>query len=345
MPGGALDLYRKAPRDLTESTLSGAAVSVVTVITALILFFSEWRLYSSVKRETEMKIDGSLGTAAKMQINLDITFPKLPCEVVGLDATDAMGSHEVDIHGNMFKDRQSKAGEYLGREEMKGTALSSFASLSRHHAFQRDDTSTAKIKEALANGEGCRVWGFVRVNRVPGNIHIDTHSYNHMFGSFFSDWSSMDVSHRVNHLSFGDDADVLHVKQRFPDTGIIRPLDGVVHDAPTPQRDLFDSSIFEYYVKVVPTTYVDLNGNTSSVFQFTAASNLVKSAQMPSLYIRYDVSAVSVIYKETKRSFVEFFVSVCAIVGGLFTVAGIFDGLLHAGVLAIAKKAQLGKLG
>merc|ERR1712196_355247 len=47
---------------------------------------------------------------------------------------------------------------------------------------------------------------------------------------------------------------------------------------------------------------------------------------------------------ETKRSFVEFFVSVCAIVGGLFTVAGIFDGLLHAGVLALAKKAQLGKL-
>jgi hypothetical protein len=309
------------------------------------LFLSEYRIYSSVQRSTEMKIDGALGTEAKMQINMDITFPKLPCEVVGLDATDAMGSHEVDIHGNMFKDRQAKDGSYLGREEMKGTALSSFASLSRHHSFERDHASTQRIKDALAAAEGCRVWGFVRVNRVPGNIHIDTHSYNHMFGSFFSDWQSMDVSHRVNHMSFGDDADVLHVKNRFPDAGVIRPLDGVVHDAPAPQRDLFDSSIFEYYVKVVPTAYIDIAGNRSNVFQFTAASNLVKSAQMPSLYIRYDVSAVSVIYTETKRSFIEFFVSVCAIVGGLFTVAGLFDGVVHAGVAALVKKQQLGKLG
>merc|ERR1712098_202630 len=153
-----------------------------------------------------------------------------------------------------------------------------------------------------------------------------------------------DVTHKVNHLSFGDDDDVLRVKNRFPNTGIIRPLDGAYHEAPKIRKDVFDSSIFEYYVKVVPTAYVDISGNRTDIFQFTASSNLVKSAQMPSLYLRYDVSAVSVVYRETRRSFAEFFVNVCAIVGGLFTVAGLFDSFLHASVVALARKARIGKL-
>ena len=39
--------------------------------------------------------------------------------------------------------------------------------------------------------------------------------------------------------------------------------------------------------EVVPTTYVDLNGNTSSVFQFTAASNLVPRADRFAVMVLY----------------------------------------------------------
>jgi hypothetical protein len=39
------DLYRKVPRDLTEPTVSGAAVSCCTVFLGLYLFFSEFFVF------------------------------------------------------------------------------------------------------------------------------------------------------------------------------------------------------------------------------------------------------------------------------------------------------------
>jgi Endoplasmic reticulum vesicle transporter. len=45
-----------------------------------------------------------------------------------------------------------------------------------------------------------------------------------------------------------------------------------------------------------------------------------------------------------KESFFRFLVQICAIIGGIFTVAGIIDALIHKSVVAILKKAQMGKL-
>jgi len=38
-------------------------------------------------------------------------------------------------------------------------------------------------------------------------------------------------------------------------------------------------------------------------------------------------------------------VQICAIIGGVFTVAGIIDSIVHKSVTALLKKAELGKLG
>ncbi|GMP62782.1 hypothetical protein CsSME_00024748 [Camellia sinensis var. sinensis] len=35
-----------------------------------------------------------------------------------------------------------------------------------------------KVKQALANGEGCRVYGVLDVQRVAGNFHISVHGLN-----------------------------------------------------------------------------------------------------------------------------------------------------------------------
>jgi hypothetical protein len=50
-----------------------------------------------------------------------------------------------------------------------------------------------------------------------------------------------------------------------------------------------------------------------------------------------------VMYKETKMSFLHFLTSVCAIVGGIFTVSGIIDAFIYHGHQAIKKKVDLGK--
>ena len=73
------------PKDLTESTLSGAFVSIISLVIMGLLFFSELRNYLSLNESSEMYIDETSGTE-KIRVNLDIIFPNLPCDILSLDA-------------------------------------------------------------------------------------------------------------------------------------------------------------------------------------------------------------------------------------------------------------------
>mmetsp|Transcript_78828 Transcript_78828/g.249132 ORF Transcript_78828/g.249132 Transcript_78828/m.249132 type:complete len:348 (-) Transcript_78828:153-1196(-) len=341
-----LDLYRKVPRDLTEPTLSGAAVSCCTVTLAVYLFLSEFFVFVHRKWESEMFISESK-TEEKLQINLDITLPSMPCELLSFDAQDVMGSHEVDAHGNLFKERLTSKGDVIAKEEMKGSHYGASSTLSRHFSFGYDNQDVDRIRKMIHSGEGCRVAGFVRVNRVPGNVHLSTYSHSYLFGSLYQETRNINISHRINHVSFGTDDDISYVRKHFKGTGIVAPLDGMTQVV-TQKKNAYgysDSAIFEYYTKVVPTTYVPLDKPPLHVYQFTANSNRITNQQMPSLYLRYDFSPVTVRYQETREKLSHFLVQICAVVGGIFTVAGILDSLLHKSIVHLAKKAQLGKLG
>ena len=47
---------------------------------------------------------------------------------------------------------------------------------------------------------------------------------------------------------------------------------------------------------------------------------------------------------ESQRSFVHFVTSVCAIIGGVFTMIGVFDAAVHASVRSLEHKQNLNKL-
>ncbi|CAJ1451289.1 unnamed protein product [Effrenium voratum] len=349
----SFDLYRKVPRDLTEPTLSGAIVSACTVSVALYLFVAEFLVLLQRRWESEMIIEESK-TEEKLQINLDITMSSMPCELLSFDAQDVMGSYEVDAHGNLFKDRLTSKGDLIGTQEIKSSHFGASSTLSRHYSLGYGNQDVDALRKSINSGEGCRIRGFVKVNKVPGNLHLSTYSHSFLFGSLYQETRNLNISHTVNHISFGVDADITYVKQHFQGTGIVSPLDGVaqIHEKSPPSKDhgwsyagSLDSAIYEYYTKVVPTTYVPLDRAPLNVYQFTANSNKIVNQQMPSLYLRYDFSPVTVRYVETKESFSHFLVQICAVVGGIFTVAGIFDAALHKSIVHLAKKAQIGKLG
>lgn len=339
------DLYRKVPRDLTEATLSGAAVSFCTVLIGVYLFVTELMVYSQRSWKSEMFIDESK-TEEKLQINLDVTLPLMPCELLSFDAQDVMGSHEVDAHGNLFKERLTSKGDVISKEEVKTSHYGASSGLTRHFTYSYDNGDVDRIKKMIHSGEGCRVAGFVKVNKVPGNVHLSTYSHSFLFGSLYQEARSMNISHTINHFSFGVDADISYIQRNFKDTGVVAPLDGLQQTVTEIKTGTFvDSSIFEYYTKVVPTTYKPLDRPPLHVYQFTANSNKIANQQMPSLYFRYDFSPVTVQYEEKQESFAHFLVQICAVVGGIFTVAGIIDSVLHKGIVELAKKAEIGKLG
>ena len=153
------------------------------------------------------------------------------------------------------------------------------------------------------SGERRRVPGYVWVNRVPGNIHLWTYSHAYVFSSLCQGTQDINVSHHVDHVSFGTDTVISFVKEHFAGTGIVSPLDGVhqvveqsTTTTTTPStRRLYGSlgrnlgqasgGIFEYYTKVVPTTYVLLYRDPLHVYQFTGNSNKITSRQTPSMYL------------------------------------------------------------
>jgi hypothetical protein len=53
---------------------------------------------------------------------------------------------------------------------------------------------------------------------------------------------------------------------------------------------------------------------------------------------------LQVVVREQPRPWYKFLTTTCAVVGGVFTVAGILDGMLYAGI-NMRKKLELGKQG
>lgn len=57
--------------------------------------------------------------------------------------------------------------------------------------------------------------GFVFINKVPGNFHISGHHYPEAVQRLYMQGHSLDFSHKINHLSFGDLGDIEHIEKNF----------------------------------------------------------------------------------------------------------------------------------
>ncbi|CAG9317000.1 unnamed protein product [Blepharisma stoltei] len=321
------DVYRKLPHDLTEPTLSGAFVSIIACAFMTLLFLTELAEYLKVNTNTEMFVDINRG-GEKLVININLTFPKYPCGLLSLDAQDIMGSHVVDVGGAMKKIRLSPEGKNIQEEDMfKG---------------DHNEGNVQEVKKQIESREGCQLLGHILVNKVPGNFHVSSHAFHNQLHMIIgNDNSKLDFSHIVHHLSFGDNKDIEFIKNHFAE-GVLSPLDDLKRIRPDSVRDPLS---YEYYIKVVPTTYQTLAGAEYFVHQFTANTNEFSAQGMPAVFFRYDLSPVTVKFTQNQESFFHFVVQVCAIVGGVFTVAGLIDNLLHTSISRILRKRDAGKLG
>lgn len=64
---------------------------------------------------------------------------------------------------------------------------------------------------------------------------------------------------------------------------------------------------------------------------------------LPGVFVLYEFSPMVVQYTENRRSFMHFLTGLCAIVGGIFTVAGLIDSMIYHSSRALQKKIDLGK--
>ena len=190
------------------------------------------------------------------------------------------------------------------------------------------------LHDQHAEDGGCRIYGQLDLNRASGHFHIAPHKklaaktdnakeqvkhnpFVQLMELLSFTFDQFNISHTVNVLRFGD---------QFP--GIQSPLDGAV-------RDVMDThGMYQYYVKVVPTKYRYLSGEEVESNQYSVTEHNRHLAPgsgrgVPGIYFYFELSPVQAVFEETKKSFSGFLVSVCAIVGGLFTVMGLVDVVLN----------------
>ncbi|KAL5731624.1 hypothetical protein ACHQM5_004333 [Ranunculus cassubicifolius] len=182
------------------------------------------------------------------------------------------------------------------------------------HGFGEDaENMVKKVKQALADGEGCRVYGVLDVQRVAGNFHISVHGLNIFVAQqIFEGATHVNVSHMINDLSFGP---------KYP--GIHNPLDGTNRILRGP------SGTFKYYIKIVPTEYKYISKDVLPTNQFSVTEYFVPMTEFdrtwPAVYFLYDLSPITVTIKEERRSFLHLITRLCAILGGTFALTGMLD--------------------
>jgi hypothetical protein len=82
---------------------------MLCTLTLAILCLSELQKYLTVETKSDMLVDVSHKDDI-LNINIDIMFPKMPCELITLHAEDIMGHHVTNISGSLFKRKYSKEG-------------------------------------------------------------------------------------------------------------------------------------------------------------------------------------------------------------------------------------------
>lgn len=190
---------------------------------------------------------------------------------------------------------------------------------------------TNTIKTPLGDS-GCLFEARFQINKVPGNFHLSTHSVDVQPDEY-------DFAHVIHEISFGSKIKKIS-RKNFRSS--FNPLK---------ERSKLDGSNLEsheYIMKIVPTTYEDLGGTMLVAYQYTYAYRSHISfghggRVVPALWFRYDLNPLTVRYHETRPPFYHFLTTVCAIVGGTFTVAGIIDSCLFT-AHEMFKKFEIGKL-
>jgi len=189
-------------------------------------------------------------------------------------------------------------------------------------------------------GVGCLIAGLLHVQRAPGGITIQAKSDGHEFN-----WATMDVSHQVNHISFGP----------FLTDTAWKVMPAHIAQAVGSLDDRMFSS-----EQHIPTTHEHMIKIVKNVVELPNAwrippviahgyvvhsNNIQRFAEVPSVRINYDILPIIVHVQSKFETFYTFLTRLCAILGGVFTITGIVSAGVDAGMASLTKKDRLGKLG
>jgi thiol-disulfide isomerase/thioredoxin len=195
---------------------------------------------------------------------------------------------------------------------------------------------------------GCTIVGHVSGRRVPGILRFS------LEGDSSFDARAVNMSHVIHHFSFGPRLDdkwhkyLLKYNQAHPRKEERLPQVGWRYEQTFTSERPFMT--YEHFARVVSTTFKYLNGVDFPAYEFSVSSNSFTHGKetveadpseheraLPSVAFRYDLSPLQIFITETRMGLGLYVVVLCAIIGGVYTIAGILDSVLLTGHQVVKK--------
>jgi len=167
-----VDAFRTVPKDLSEASATGAAMSFVAVVTCAVLFICETKAFLTSSLSTDVVLDTNQDE--QLQINFDVTMLDMSCEHVTVGVWDAFGTERMNISKNILKQRI----DHKGAD--KGHAYSDDELLELEFA----DKNIAETDKAELDSD----WSSSSDQFKHDSFEsvVDAHDYT--FVNFYADW-------------------------------------------------------------------------------------------------------------------------------------------------------------
>ncbi|KAM0756368.1 DUF1692-domain-containing protein [Meredithblackwellia eburnea MCA 4105] len=299
-PLAAFDAFKKTQPTYKERTTRGGVLTVVLALLLGLLIWTELREYLYGEPDYEFYVEKHIGK--QLQLNFDATIAT-PCHYLTVDVRDAVGdrlhiSDEFKKDGTSFEIGQAQRLQNL--KHLTGTSASKVIHQSRQTS--KKNRVFPKTAHLVPDGPACRVYGTMEVKKVTGNLHVTTLGHGYLSWEH-TDHALMNLSHVIHEFSFGP---------FFP--RISQPLDNSVETTGA------HFHIFQYFLSVVSTTYVDARRRVLETSQYSVTDMSRETEHgkgVPGIFFKYDLEPMSVTVRERTTTLFQFLIRLAGIVGGI----------------------------
>ena len=200
-----------------------------------------------------------------------------------------------------------------------------------------NSTALDSAAGSLVHGpEGCRIAGHLTVRKVPGTLKLVLHSSEHDHEDHL-----VNSTHGVAEFWFGEPLSRLQQSR-------LSAADRAELASPTSHRiegmefpALHAGHSHVHYLKVVTRVQKHVYDPRDTIsYKYTVHSNkfAAPETEYPSIAFQYDLSPISIVVQQTRMPAYKFLTSSCAIIGGVFTVIGLVEAIIHHVSSSLLKK-------
>ncbi|EPY52682.1 COPII-coated vesicle component Erv46 [Schizosaccharomyces cryophilus OY26] len=110
------DFFQKTVEDARIKTASGGLITLISSAIVLFVILLEWIQYRKVVVVPEIVVNPSHGE--RMEINFNVTFAKIPCQLLSVDVLDISGEFQQDVQHSVSKTRLSPEGKVISVDNL-----------------------------------------------------------------------------------------------------------------------------------------------------------------------------------------------------------------------------------